>query len=432
MADISTEIIQFQTAVYGEEVRSAMVNLAEKINAETEATTDAELTFEHSMIDRQTQLVGEWNTYKTDLNKEWDDYKTDVGEDVSYIQGQSAIIKGYSESAKTAMDTAVTSANTATANAKNATDSAQSASDAQAKANASAVKAQEYYELAKQITGIGIATTATAGIVKPDGTTIKITSDGTISAEGGGVVIDDTLSTTSTNPAQNKAITTKINQVQDAIPTNVSQLNNDANYATTSQLNAKADATDLANYLPLTGGILTGKLTVKGNSSALQTRGIIGSTLGDSTSAGDLYLQYGVNSKVFLGNTGAYNISADGSTYSGTSAKATADANGKNIATTYATKTNATSSVAGLMSAGDKAKLDKIVTLSTTVAYDAGLDAYVASFTNASIGDNSIVDVFINQYGLNPVNITQSGTTLTVFFSGDANGKTCKVVINNN
>lgn len=41
-------------------------------------------------------------------------------------------------------------------------------------------KAEEYKDEAEAIVGIGIATTTTAGIVKPDGTTITVDSDGTI------------------------------------------------------------------------------------------------------------------------------------------------------------------------------------------------------------------------------------------------------------
>ena len=59
-----------------------------------------------------------------------------------------------------------------------------------------------------------IATVNSVGVVKPDGTSVTITQDGTISATGGGsVTVDDQLSTTSTNPVQNKVITNRINQL---------------------------------------------------------------------------------------------------------------------------------------------------------------------------------------------------------------------------
>ena len=51
--------------------------------------------------------------------------------------------------------------------------------------------AKEYEESAAAIVGIGIATTTTAGIVKPDGTSITIDSDGTIHSTGGTGTIDN-------------------------------------------------------------------------------------------------------------------------------------------------------------------------------------------------------------------------------------------------
>lgn len=75
-----------------------------------------------------------------------------------------------------------------------------------------------------------------------------------------------------------------------------------------------------AKYLPLTGGTLTGGLSIKGNAGdkPLRVRGIAG---WDGTNDGPLYLQYNVNQPVVFGNTGTYNISSDGGTYSGTSAQ---------------------------------------------------------------------------------------------------------------
>lgn len=60
------------------------------------------------------------------------------------------------------------------------------------------------------------ATTTTAGIVKPDGTTITVETDGTIHGTGQ-VTIDSAMSTTSTNPVQNKVISSALEQKQDTI-----------------------------------------------------------------------------------------------------------------------------------------------------------------------------------------------------------------------
>lgn len=76
--------------------------------------------------------------------------------------------------------------------------------------------------------------------------------------------------------------------------------------------------------LSLSGGTLTGRLTIKGDagSSPLVVRGIAGSDgQGDIR---ELYLQYGANNPIYLGNTAAYSISSDGSLYSGTAANAKA------------------------------------------------------------------------------------------------------------
>lgn len=84
-------------------------------------------------------------------------------------------------------------------------------------------------------------------------------------------------------------------------------------------------------YIKLTGGTMTGPLIIQGaaTDTPLKVRGITGSdgTFGN----GDLYLQYGVNQAVRLGNSGSYNISADGGTYSGKAASATKLATARTI-----------------------------------------------------------------------------------------------------
>ena len=65
------------------------------------------------------------------------------------------------------------------------------------------------------------------------------------------------------------------------------------------------------------------QVDIFGNAASmpLRVRGIVGSS-GEGVT-GDLYLQYGANSKVMLGNSGGYYISAAGDYYSGKSANAT-------------------------------------------------------------------------------------------------------------
>lgn len=75
----------------------------------------------------------------------------------------------------------------------------------------------------------------------------KLLYDG---AEVGGsspITVDSELSETSTNPVQNKTITTRINEVENKIPTNVSALTNDSEYQTKSDV-----TTILADYAKTT------------------------------------------------------------------------------------------------------------------------------------------------------------------------------------
>lgn len=76
---------------------------------------------------------------------------------------------------------------------------------------------------------------------------------------------------------------------------------------------------------------MTGPLIIQGSAGnqPLKVKGITGSD-GNSDN-GDLYLQYGVNRLVKLGNSGSYNISADGGTYSGKAASATKLATARTI-----------------------------------------------------------------------------------------------------
>lgn len=90
-----------------------------------------------------------------------------------------------------------------------------------------------------------------------------------------------------------------------------------------------ATASSLSSYLPLTGGemegtvTLDGQLVINGNAAdhPLIVRGVTGST--GAGRVGPLYLQYGADNIIKLGNSGGYSISADGGTYSGTAANAT-------------------------------------------------------------------------------------------------------------
>ena len=89
---------------------------------------------------------------------------------------------------------------------------------------------------------IGSVTTGAAGSsasVTNSGTASNVVLNFTLprgkDGKDGGVTVDDTLSATSTNPIQNKAVKAAIDTVTASIPTKVSTLENDANYLTEHQ-----------------------------------------------------------------------------------------------------------------------------------------------------------------------------------------------------
>lgn len=104
----------------------------------------------------------------------------------------------------------------------------------------------------------------------------------------------------------------------------------------------QSDIPSLSGYMPTSGGTFTGQVKINGNAASkpLIVRGIVGSDGSGNVEA--LYLQYEANKPIHLGNSGGYTISADGSTYSGTASRATADGNGNNIANTYLPKSGGT------------------------------------------------------------------------------------------
>ena len=82
----------------------------------------------------------------------------------------------------------------------------------------------------------------------------EIATKADVSAVGSNITVDGVLSATSTNPVQNKVIKTELDKKAplNAVPTKVSQLTNDSNYATN---------TELAN------GLTTASLTVSGETN---------------------------------------------------------------------------------------------------------------------------------------------------------------------
>lgn len=73
--------------------------------------------------------------------------------------------------------------------------------------------ARYYMEQAKAVSAVDIATTEKAGIVKPDGTTITADEDGTLHGVAK-ITVDTALSSTSTNPVQNKVVTSNLTNLK--------------------------------------------------------------------------------------------------------------------------------------------------------------------------------------------------------------------------
>lgn len=90
------------------------------------------------------------------------------------------------------------------------------------------------------LTTVPIATNQLLGGIKV-GTGLSITQDGTLSADAQHIDVDTALSTTSTNPVENRVITNALNNKANlsdipTVPTNVSAFYNDAGYITNTVL----------------------------------------------------------------------------------------------------------------------------------------------------------------------------------------------------
>lgn len=173
--------------------------------------------------------------------------------------------------------------------------------------------------------GTSVATTNTNGLMSAAD---KTKLDG-IAMGANKTIVDTTLSDSSTNPVQNKVIKTELDKKADK-----------------TALNAKADKTALDGKLDKTGGTLTGNLTGKYFTGTwLQT-----------TAATDLGRTPG---KVAV-------LDDSGWVYYRTPAEIKSDIGADAVVTT---------STDGLMSASDKSKLDGIATGATKITVDTALSS---------------------------------------------------------
>lgn len=71
------------------------------------------------------------------------------------------------------------------------------------------------------------------------------------------------------------------------------------------------------------------------------------------------------------------------------------------------------------------------VVLDTELTATLTIGATTLTFTDASIGNNSLIDVYTDAYGVNPTNAVQSGTTVTLTFDPQATNVSVKIAVKN-
>ena len=209
----------------------------------------------------------------------------------------------------------------------------------------------------------------------------SLTYGGSLTIDGGGssISVDSSLSTTSTNPVQNKVVTTNINSVK----SDISTINSNINSINTS-LSGKTSLNEVKNNI--NSMVVSGTLT-----TSTQTEGVGVDLKSGIITAGS----YGPTADVTAGNSGASivvpQITVD--TYgrvtniahrslkvdnyvksinTGTGTIVYTTANGE---TSIINIPNATTSASGYMSAADKTKLDGIAAGATAVTVDSSLSS---------------------------------------------------------
>lgn len=209
----------------------------------------------------------------------------------------------------------------------------------------------------------------------------NLTYGGSLTIDGGGssISVDSSLSTTSTNPVQNKVVTTNINSVK----SDISTINSNINSINTS-LSGKTSLNEVKNNI--NSMVVSGTLT-----TSTQTEGVGVDLKSGIITAGS----YGPTANVTAGNSGASivvpQITVD--TYgrvtniahrtlkvdnyvksinTGTGTIVYTTANGE---TNIVNIPNATTSASGYMSAADKTKLDGIAAGATAVTVDSSLSS---------------------------------------------------------
>lgn len=182
------------------------------------------------------------------------------------------------------------------------------------------------YKGGRFIQSTNVASSSDIGVVKI-GRGINVANDGTISVDAQSITVDDTLSTTSTNPVQNKVINTAL-----AGKANISHSHNDLYYTESevdTKLNAKANTSHTHDDRYFTESEINTKLEAKQDKGDYVTKAVADSA-------------YQPKGNYLTSHQDISNLAT------------------KTEVATKADKTVATTSTNGLMSATDKTKLDSL------------------------------------------------------------------------
>lgn len=209
----------------------------------------------------------------------------------------------------------------------------------------------------------------------------NLTYGGSLTIDGGGssISVDSSLSTTSTNPVQNKVITTNINSVK----SDISTINSNINSINTS-LSGKTSLNEVKNNINnmVVSGTLTTSTQPEGVGvdlrSGIITAGSYGPTsdvTAGSSGASIVVPQITVDTYGRVTNIVHRSLKVDNyvkSINTGTGTIVYTTANGE---TNIVNIPNATTSASGYMSTADKTKLDGIAAGATAVTVDSSLSS---------------------------------------------------------
>lgn len=209
----------------------------------------------------------------------------------------------------------------------------------------------------------------------------NLTYGGSLTIDGGGssISVDSSLSTTSTNPVQNKVVTTNINSVK----SDISTINSNINSINTS-LSGKTTLNEVKNNINtmVVSGTLTTSTQTEGVGvdlkSGIITAGNYGPTAdvtAGSSGASIVVPQITVDTYGRVTNITHRSLKVDNyvkSINTGTGTIVYTTANGE---TSIINIPNATTSASGYMSAADKTKLDGIAAGATAVTVDSSLSS---------------------------------------------------------